>query len=71
MFEVFTKPERANVLTSPENATWKAVRRAAVAALNMNNLRWGWWSAWAWSVSRVQLAVALQQKRGVGGVKFS
>lgn len=39
MFEVFTKPERANILTSPENATWKAVRQAAVASLNMTNLR--------------------------------
>lgn len=39
MFEVFTNPERANILTSPENATWKAVRQAAVAALTMNNLR--------------------------------
>lgn len=39
MFEVFTKPERANILTSPENATWRAARQAAVAALTMNNLR--------------------------------
>jgi len=39
MFEVFTNPERANILTSPEHATWKAVRQAAVAALTMNNLR--------------------------------
>lgn len=39
MFEVFTNPERANILTSPENAEWKAVRRAAVAALTMSNLR--------------------------------
>eukprot|EP00775_Hariotina_reticulata_P003654 gene3654-3915_t len=39
MFEVFTSPHRSNILSSPENATWKAVRRAAVAALTMNNLR--------------------------------
>jgi len=39
MFEVFTKPHRSNILSSPENPTWKAVRRAAVAALTMNNLR--------------------------------
>lgn len=39
MFEVFTKPERSNILTSAEHATWKAVRQAAVAALTMNNLR--------------------------------
>jgi hypothetical protein len=35
----FTKPERANILTSPENETWRVVRRAAVAALTMSNLR--------------------------------
>lgn len=40
MFEVFTNPERSNILSSAENATWKAVRQAAVAALNMNNMRW-------------------------------
>lgn len=40
MFEVFTNPERANILTSPEHATWTAVRQAAVAALTMNNLRY-------------------------------
>jgi hypothetical protein len=39
MFEVFTKPERSNILTSAENATYKAVRKAAVASLTMNNMR--------------------------------
>lgn len=42
MFEVFTNPERSNVLTSRENATWKAVRQAAVVSLSMNNLRWAY-----------------------------
>ncbi|WIA28825.1 hypothetical protein OEZ86_011354 [Tetradesmus obliquus] len=39
MFEVFVKPPRSNMLSSAETPVWKASRRAAVAALTMNNLR--------------------------------
>jgi hypothetical protein len=40
MFEIFTNPQHSNILSAAENATWKAVRQAAVSALTMNNLRW-------------------------------
>jgi hypothetical protein len=37
----FVKPPRSNMLSSAETPVWKAARSAAVAALTMNNLRWG------------------------------
>jgi hypothetical protein len=39
LFETLTRPHRPSMLTSPEGAYWKAVRKAVAASFTTTNLK--------------------------------